>query len=73
MSDDSHNAAEAGVAGHAASADPKEEGTKDQHDGLVHITEGYYKYTNILFDWPKYMNIWHVSPLVSTRFSVRVF
>lgn len=34
---------------------------KDQKEGLVHITEGYYKYTNILFDWPKYMNIWHVS------------
>lgn len=41
--------------------DPTADSSKDGKEGLVHITEGYYKYTDILFDWPKYMNIWHVS------------
>ena len=65
MPGENKDSAAASLAQEPVSPGPKDREEKDQEDGLVHITEGYYKYTDILFDWPKYMNIWHVSQLKS--------
>lgn len=38
---------------------------KELKQGLVLVSEGYYKYTDVLFDWPKCLSGWHVCPISS--------
>lgn len=45
----------------ARDLDQNESTAPTDRAGLVLVKEGYYKYTDILFDWHKHMNIWQVS------------
>jgi hypothetical protein len=36
---------------------------KQSKEGYEHVTEGYYKWADITFEWPKQLDPWHVSPL----------
>lgn len=38
----------------------------EEKDGLEHITEGYFRYTDVVFEWSKVLNPWHVSVEEST-------